>query len=192
MITETGYYTLPQSREWGGVDEQTQAKELLTLYFDAAKQGVSVTYVYQLLDAYPDPNGNNLEAHFGLFRLGNTAKPAVEAIHNLTRFLADVGTAPRSLVYRLDRLPATGNSLLLNKADGSFILAVWNEAPVWDAARLMPLNPSPVDVTVTLGSAASVDAYDPLTGVTLALGASATSVAVSVPDHPILLMIKLR
>src|ERR1700744_1221866 len=56
VITEVGYPTLRIPSSWGGVDEDTQAKLTLNLLFDAASLGIGRTYIYQLLDAYPERN----------------------------------------------------------------------------------------------------------------------------------------
>ncbi len=96
VLTEAGYYSLPGGGSWGGVDLTTQAKpRLLNLLFDAAKLGVSRTYLYQLLDAYPDPSNTDMEKHFGLFDINNKPKPVAAAIHNLTTILADSGSVGR-------------------------------------------------------------------------------------------------
>ncbi len=149
-ITETGYYTLPQSSDWGGVDESTQSSLLMNTFFDAALQGVQHTYVYQLLDAYPDPSGKNNDAHFGLFHLDGSPKLAAWALHNFAgQFPLDPPSAQVEVKATITGLPAaTGHALALTMADGSFAVFTWNEAPIWNAATHQPIAVAPIPVEV--------------------------------------------
>jgi len=193
VITETGYYTLPKSHDWGGVDELTQAKFILNLYFDAADQGVRATYVYQLLDAYPDPHSDAPEKHFGLFGLSNSAKPSAVAVHNLTRALGGQGTVadtpPGSLAFTVQGLPKSGHMLLLQGTGHRFILALWNEPRAWDASQDRPIISPSVPLTIKLLHPAAVQAYDPLTNLSNTAMTSTSDVHIDIPDHPILLSI---
>src|SRR3954454_1166592 len=66
VITESGYFDVPAANN--GVDDATQAKNTLNLILDGFNQGVSITYIYQLLSAYPD---NSEDTQYGLFRIDN-------------------------------------------------------------------------------------------------------------------------
>ena len=70
--------------DYSGVDQTVQAKYTLDTLMDAYKDGVSATYLYELLDDYPDPGNTNAQYHFGLFNSDGTPKLAASAIHNLT------------------------------------------------------------------------------------------------------------
>jgi hypothetical protein len=170
-LTETGYYTLPaDTKAWGGVDEATQAKLVLTTYLDAVRLGVVRTYIYQLLDAYPDPEGSLSEHHFGFFRLDNSPKPAATAVRNLVRMLRDGGAAARRfpalpLAHALGRMPEEGASLLLANSDGGHSLVLWDERPVWDGQGHRPLSPEPWRVELQFpGRPARIEVLDPLAG----------------------------
>jgi hypothetical protein len=191
VITETGYYTLPSSSDWGGVDDVTQAKLLLTTYFAAAQLGIYRTYVYQLLDAYADSTGADIDKHFGFFDVDNVAKPSAVAIHNLTRYLNDSETGiQRSLRYTLTGLPSTGYSLLLSKSDDSFVLAVWNEVQVWDESRKEPVQSPSITAQLCLPRRATLQTFDPLTRATETIAKTAICSAINVADHPTLISIK--
>ncbi len=149
QITETGYYTLPQSTNWGGVDEPAQAELIFNDYFDAALQGVAHTYVYQLLDAYADPNGTNNDDHFGFFNVDNSPKIVAYAMRHLADVLPpDKPSSPVNVQAAITGLPSTGHALALTSSDGSIALFLWNEAPVWNEAleSLQYVTPVPVQV----------------------------------------------
>ncbi len=196
VITEFGYFSMPQSGWYMiGVDEATQAKGVLNGYMDAAAAGVKRLYVYELLDQKPDPEHKNPEMHFGLFRVGNSPKPVAQAIHNLTSVLnASVprsasGAARHSLAYTLSGMPASANSLLLQKKDNRFVLVLWNETTFWNRAEGTPVTHPPVRINVDFGATASrVDLYDPLVSAEpFASHRDVRQLAVDVPDHVILL-----
>ncbi len=149
VITETGYYTLPQSTNWGGVDEPAQAELIMNTYFDAAAQGVQRTFVYQLLDAYADPQGTNNDDHFGFFNLDNSPKIIALAMRHLADVLpADKASPQVAVQAAIQGLPSTGHALALTASDGSIALFLWNEAPVWDepSESLQFVTPIPVQV----------------------------------------------
>jgi hypothetical protein len=198
VLTEFGYFSSPQAGWYMlGVDEPTQAKGVLNGYMDAAAAGVKRTYVYELLDEKPDPQNKNDEMHYGLFRNDNSPKVVAHAIRNLTSILnaskaRHAKTAARdTLAYTLSGMPVSANSLLLQKKDGRFVLALWNETPIWDRAKGTPLVSPPARVELDFGAKASrIDLYDPLVS-----DAPAEShrdlhqLTVDVPDHVILLEI---
>ena len=209
VITEVGNFSLPlgwppgkpwwEASTYLGVDEATQAKSILNTYFDAFAQGISRTYVYELIDQKPDFAGASTFLHYGLFRYDHAAKPAATAIHNLTAILtarapgAVNAAAKAQLDLSVAGLPETATAILLQRADGTFILALWNEVPfwAWDAQSSHPVTAAPVPVTVTLAQRArSVQVFDPLTAATpLETQHASNAVTVEVADHPILVAI---
>ena len=166
ITTELGYDT--------SVTDPTQAaKWTLDAALDGMKDGDAKTYFYALFD---DQSGN-----FGLMNPDGSPKPTGEALHNLTTLLQDTGGsfAPGSLDYTLDNTAAGDNSLLMEKSDGTYWLALWNESN------------SGHSVTLNLASTANaVEVFDPLTGTTAVQTADNTnSVQITVPDHPVLVEI---
>ena len=189
--TELGWYTLGSgTANASSVSLQVQAKYVLDGLLDAYKAGDPQTYLYELLDQ--QSNSSNTGYNFGLFYADGTAKPAATAVHDLTALLADNGGSftPGTLGYSLTGTLSTDNSLLLEKSDGSFWLALWNET------RLSgPTSPTDIavpnhTVTLILAGAANIEIYDPLTGATAIQSATgASAITLSVPDHPILVEI---
>ncbi|WP_184399908.1 calcium-binding protein, partial [Rhizobium sp. BK650] len=198
-ITETGYHTsltADTNGGWEGVDETTQAKLLLNTLMDGAFLGSKDTFIYQLLDAYADPQGSDQEKHFGLFRLDYSAKPAATAIHNLTEILADDGATqatfnPGALNYSISGLPATARSYLTEKSDGSYQIIIWNEPDIWNQTSDTAIQASATNVNVSLGGAfGTVQVYDPLTGdQPVKSFSNISSLNVDVIDHPIIINI---
>jgi hypothetical protein len=197
VITETGYYTLPKAGVgWGGVDDVTQAKLMTNLYLDAALLGIKRTYVYQLLDAYADPEGKDQEKHFGLFDLSYKPKPAATALRNLRTLLHDTDPAAQSFATKpvtvsIQGLPATAKTLTLQKADGTSIVALWNEPDIWDETAAKPIAVPPVTVALNFGAPrAWISAYAPLAGTQpVASASSSATVSLQLSDEPILVVV---
>jgi len=197
VITETGYYTLPKpGAGWGGVDELTQAKFMLNLYLDAALLDIKETYVYQLLDAYPDKTGKDQETHFGLFDLSYRPKAAATAIRTLNLLLSDTDPsarsfAPRPLSVTIGGLPASAKTLKLQKADGTSVLAIWNEPDIWDETTATPIAAAPKTIDVKLGAPRDwISAYAPVTGpAPVASAANSAQLTLPLTDEPLLVMI---
>jgi Ca2+-binding RTX toxin-like protein len=196
-ITETGYHTsltADTNGGWEGVSEATQAKLLLNTLMDGAALGSKQTFIYELLDAYSDPQGTNQEKHFGLFHLDYSAKPAATAIHNLTEILADDGAAKASfsagtLNYSIDGLPSSARSLLTEKSDGSYQIIVWNEPDIWSQSSDTVIQATTTAVKVNLGASfGSVKVFDPVTGTTAIKSLSnVSSLPLDVVDHPLII-----
>lgn len=155
------------------ITQPAAAKYVLDATFDGIKDGDAKLYFYAL---YDDGSGQ-----FGLMNADGTPKPAGQALHNLTTLMADqngAGFTTGSLAYSLSGTQSGDNQLLMQKSDGSYWLALWDET---DAAHT---------VTVSLPANANVTEYDPLTGASaVQIWSDASSVQVTVPDHPVLLEI---
>ncbi|MGO7036933.1 calcium-binding protein [Rhizobium acaciae] len=196
-ITETGYHTsltADTNGGWEGVSEATQAKLLLNTLMDGAALGSKNTFIYELLDAYSDPQGTNQEKHFGLFHLDYSAKPAATAIHNLTEILADDGATKSSfsagtLNYSIDGLPSSARSLLTEKSDGSYQIILWNEPDIWNQSSDTAIQAAATPVKVNLGASfGSVKVFDPVTGTTAIKSLSnVSSLTLDVVDHPLII-----
>src|SRR5579859_27992 len=189
--TELGWYTTGSTTDASAVSVTVQAKYTLDGLLDAYKAGDPQTFLYELLDQHAGSTNN--EYNFGLFYADGTPKPAATAIHNLTTLLADNGAAftPGQLGFQLSGTLATDNSLLLEKSDGSFWLAVWNETRLSGPTSPTDISVPNHTVTLTLAGTANIQVFDPLTGTSSVQSANGTtSIALSVPDHPILVEIQ--
>ncbi|WP_256809069.1 hypothetical protein [Bradyrhizobium sp. Bra64] len=191
VITETGYTTLA-SYSGLGVDQLVQAKSILNSLVDAFKDGVTTTYLYELLDhgSSSDPEGK-----FGLFNADGTPKLAATAIHNLTTLLADDGagghTPTKSLGYTIENLPSTGSSMVLGKSNGAYDLVVWAEPQLWNDAKDVEIANPTKRAHVHLNSVhKTVTIYDPLnTTKPIASYTNVQDFTVPVSDHPLIIEI---
>jgi len=193
VITETGYYDEPRNPYGSGVDNITAAKLTLNLLLDAASQGVSRTFLYQLRSAYPDPGDTNTDVEYGLFRKDNSPKPMAVAIHNLTTILADPGSdaatfARRPFTYTLHGLPANASELLLSKSNGRHALIVWAEPDIWSEQEHATITTA--SHTVTLRFAASIPSvalFDPMSGISaIDSWTNVDSIQFILSDHPMI------
>jgi hypothetical protein len=187
VITEAGFFDIPAAPN--GVDDATQAKDTLNLYMDAFAQGVTLTFVYQLLSAYPNQFS---DTQSGMFHIDNSRKPVATAIHNLTTILADDGrgtVAPASLDYSVAAMPVTGHSMLLESSSGVFDIILWSEPTNWNDRTHRPVSVSPTPVTITLsGTAGNVAVYDPLVGTKpITRARDVNDIVVGLADHPLII-----
>lgn len=190
MYTETGYTTKPGVADV--VTPEMQAKYTLDLLFDAAKNGIAGTYLYELLDAYA-PNSPHDDG-YGLFDFRFHPKPVAVAIHNLNAILGDAGNAasPRpGLRYAVTGAAPTVNSLALSMPNGATVVILWDER-----SGKLGQAPSPSPATLAFQGAAAaagytVLRYDPLKGSSpTATLTNVRQLPVPALDDPVLLVVK--
>jgi hypothetical protein len=193
VITETGYTTNGGSG-YNSADQTVQAKYTLDTLMDAYKDGVSKTFLYELLDEHPDPTNSNAQNHYGLFNSDGTPKLAATALHNLTAILSDPGSSssftPGTLDYTVTNLTAAyGNQLLLQKSNGTFDIVLWAEPKIWNPQTQTEVAAPHDLVTVSFAQVeGTVTVYDPLLGDTpIATYTNVQSIQVDVTDHPLVI-----
>ena len=149
QITETGYATIPNPSDPDGVDPLAQGELILNLYFDAALQGNTHTYLYQLLEAYPN-YATSSDTAFGFFNYNDGSPKAIaQVLHNIAQILPpDKPSSQQTVQATITGLPSTAHTLALTGSDGSVTIFMWNEQPVWNAASdgLLYVNPQYVQV----------------------------------------------
>jgi len=173
VTTETGWYTVALGTGQAyPITETQQGKLFLNLYLAAYKRGWSATFIYMLHD-------DSVQGYWGLYHTDWSPKLSATYLHNMTTILADtVSFTPGSLNYSIPSQPATVHDLLIQKSDGKFMLAVWNERASGSDA-----------ITVNLGATfATVKVYDPTVGtaVTQTLN-NVSSVPLTLSDHPVII-----
>lgn len=196
VYTETGYSS--NGGTGGGVNLDVQGKYTLDLLLDTAQSGIAQTDLYELLDAYA-PGSSQGDAGFGLFDYTGAPKPAAVALRNLNMLLGDTSPfaqsfGPVPLTYTVAGESSTGNHLLMQKASGVYILALWDEQPIWNRAAGMQVVPVPHIITVTVSgrTIAYTGTYDPTTGTNPIATVAGGTVSVKMTDHPVLLAIVPR
>ncbi len=194
--TEFGYYTQPMH---GAPSQRGQARLILTGLLDNVAAGVRETYLYQLLDAYPDPGAQESEKHYGLFDLEDRPKTSAQMLRRLMQLLHD--DAPNAHTFPLrpqgvaiQGLPATARTLAIETAGGETLIAVWNETPVWDATREADLDRPESDLVLKTaadrGSASVLDIVDGTTETVKDDGAS--SIHVRLGMSPLFICLSAR
>jgi hypothetical protein len=157
MATETGYHNATQSTEGHRpVSERASGiyiPRLLLDYFgqmSSRGQTVKRSFLYELIDTGTSLTSS--EQRFGLLRSDLSEKPAYKALKNLLTLLEDRGPPfdQGLLDYSLEGATPDIRTLLLQKRDGSFWLALWREVDVWDESSGGDLHPPEQQVTVRL------------------------------------------
>jgi hypothetical protein len=199
MLGLEGYGTNPADPA-GAVSETVQAKYLARLAFEAFNRGFVRAYLGGVTDRPDEQNpasgaragavAQGFGPNEGLAQLDGTPKASFTAFRNLVTLLGDRGqpAAAGYLRYRLDA-PATVHHTLLEKRDGTYVLALWLEVASTDA---------PTTVPVTLhfpGATAQVTTFTPRAGATateqragvrdldLDVADDVTLVQIAVDDH---------
>jgi hypothetical protein len=151
--TEMGYHNYTKFLDNGeqqGVSERAAAIYLPIAFLSGFNNNVERTFSYELFDEVDDPQldhkcGTSLagikycsgEGHYGLVNFDGTVKPAFTALHNLIEILSDAGSkesTPGKLDIRFSGAPATMGYTLLQKSDGDYYLAIWNDELVYSTA----------------------------------------------------------
>ena len=217
VVTETGYpdNPWPGAGMSDDVVAKYQLDNIFDMLLDGAS-AVEVYELLDQANDPNDTVGS--EDHFGFFTYTGQPKESATALHNLTTILADPGSNPASfragtLSYAVSGLASTlnpaaaeaafgygifstyvasqpiyGASYLLEKSNGTFDIAVWQEPELWDNTTATPIPDSASPVTITLAQTAqSVEVFDPLVGTApIATYSDVSSVTVMVSDHPII------
>lgn len=175
-VTEAGYNTGIGGGFASGGTPETHAMFTANMILDAFEIGAERCYIYSLIDEIENSVETDIEARFGIFRIvgGNSvAKPAATMVRNLIALLTDTGAnaatfAPGTFAPTITGMPSTGYTQLLQKSNGSYWLALWNEVKIWDEpSKTVVSNPSVASVTVNFGSPMpTVREYDFLNGQT--------------------------
>jgi hypothetical protein len=188
LLTETGYNSVSE------VDEATQAKYLSREFLVNLEAGISRSYVFTLVDI----SASGGFSDDGLLRTDYSEKPAFAAVANEIGYFADRGspTAEQALMLSVSS-PVSGiNHLLFKRRDGTYILALWNEATSWNTSTNQEIVVAPQEVTVTLATpstdVSAVALNDAGGFVTKAVSTSANGIVLPIDDHVTLLSFKIN
>ncbi len=160
-------------------DAHTQGLIDLNVVLDGWYNGVSKTFLYDLVDDGTNPTA--LESNFGLFDQAGNPKPVATNLHKPDDHPRRYGTvtSPGKLSYALTGMPGTALSMVLQKSDGSFWIIIWNAtASLYNGTS--DVVPPASNITVTFASKQTTATYDPVAG-TAPIGSTnnATTVALA-------------
>ncbi len=195
--TETGYHdALNATGEHPPVSQRAAAIYLPRLFLEYARGGVRRTFVYELVDERPDPALADVELNYGLFESDWSHKPSAIALKNTIALLDSPGNGPRRpLRHALANIADPDGAgprgavrdVLLQKADGSYWLALWQDSKVWDESARTDIANPPARVRVTLDRAMSLASYRPTQAATASGRRTARSFTVAVGDDLLLI-----
>jgi hypothetical protein len=171
VTTETGWVT---DNTPDGDDRQ--GKVFLNVYLAQYQAGWKHTFVYEFAD--------DADGAYGFYRGDlTTPRKAADYLHNFTSILADPGVcaAHGKVGYSIWNRPSTVHDLLMEKSDGTFELAVWDEQVKGSS-----------DITVKLDDRYdTVRVYDPTIGATPTQTlTNVRSVPLTASDHVLVLEFK--
>ncbi|MEM8529942.1 MAG: hypothetical protein AAGF95_03815 [Chloroflexota bacterium] len=194
MLTETGYHNaLETEDDHLPTSEQATAKYLLRMFFEHFNRNIPRTYIYEFINTFADSTTNR-EASFGLLRNDGSEKPAYKAIKNMITILEDTDGSfdPDTLDLSISGGDDSIHHTLLQKADGTFYLALWQEKPSWDRHERKEISVPSQDVTLTFTTAIEqARLYTPLTSAeAVEEHTQPDKLTLSVPDHPVIIALQ--
>ncbi len=211
VITETGFNSAANKKDKQNLTPTGHGKYIPRTIFEGFNAGSNRSFLYELLDQWDDAPNTNPEGQYGLIeRQGSAfvAKPGYTALKNLTAVLKDASFSssearwnpaeftPGQLDFDLSGQTANVHSTLLQKSDGKFYLALWQDAVSVnnsgsDSTRIADVNVPAANVTLKLNTPTSgVRIINPLTGSGgTAAAISNGRVSLSIPDSVILVEI---
>jgi hypothetical protein len=191
--TEAGNTTaLNETSGMRPCSEAVQAVYAVRTYLQHFTDGIGRTYMYELLEESPEPGLTNSEDHFGLLRSDYSEKPAFVAIKNLLSIVGYGAPAtPTPLQYSLSGDTAGDlQHLVLQRANGSYLVALWRTTSIWDHTALKDIAVPPEQISIALPTANSVTSADPLTGTTTSgLPLNQANVSVPIGPDPVILTV---
>jgi hypothetical protein len=150
VVTETGYGT-----GYGSplLDPRMDLRYMTRLFFEFLNDGVARSYSYDFIEY----GGSSKFGQYGLVQNNLVPKPAYYGIKSLIGALQDPGSAfaPSTLTYRVSGFTNNVHHLLMQKRNGTFVLAVWLEAPGWNSSSPTGGEIALPAQTVTLSAAAN-------------------------------------
>lgn len=191
VVTECGYHNKVNNRNHPGVSEEAAAKYIPRLLLHYFNRGLVRMYLYEFADEKPDAEFKDMEQHFGLIHRDGSPKPAFAALKNLIALMNDPGKefTPASLDVKFSGETNSVHRTLLQKRDGRFALALWNEVPCFDTSAHRDITNKPVTVKVQLSQPFSGKLHR-LDGSVAQSLATARDFSISVPDEVVVLELK--
>lgn len=192
VATESGYHTaMSWTADHPPVSEAAMARYVPRLFAEYYQAGIPRSWLYEFIDQGTDQT--HREQHFGLLRANGSEKPAYVALKNLITVLKDPGPhfTPGPLSYGLTGQTTNVRHLLLQKRDGRFYLVLWQGVSSYNLSTQQNVTVSSQAVTVQLSAAArQARLFTPLTTQNAVWqAANVSSIAVSVPDTPVIVEI---
>lgn len=154
VATETGYCTVANTRN--AVAPALEAKYLPRMFLEQWLAGVPRTLEYEFVDE----GTGSCNGSYGLLTTALTPKPGYYAVQHFLAALNDSGSGGNAtaLPMSITSSATSVHSLLLQKSNGSYVLALWNEVSSWDVnnGTGAALSSTPIPVSIQLAATPSV------------------------------------
>ena len=186
QFTEAGYSSDPKG--FRGTSPGVQSRGVPRIFLETFRQGIVRTFIYGFL--------MKDDAGFSLLNPDGSPKPAFKVLQAMGTILKDEpkdGFKPGSLAFTVDAKVPSVHHLLLQRNDGTFLLCLWNDVDGWDEKKKQDIVNAEQAVNLAFAQAPrKITVFRPLTNGTDAvegMASPAKTVAVNVPDHPLILEI---
>jgi hypothetical protein len=190
-VTETGYHNC-LTCFGNGVSERASGKYYSRLWFEYFNRGIVRTNAYELIDLGVSTSDRGM--NWGLLHNDGSPKPQFTATKNLVALLREdrgATCSPGRLDYTLsgDVTPALHHTLL-QKCDGRFYLALWQEVSVWNTSSKSDVTNADRSITLTLSRpAGAINVYRPVSSTNKVDSDAGGSISLRVPDEVLLVEI---
>jgi hypothetical protein len=181
VSTEDGYWDTPTMTE--SDPDSVIAKYTPRLLLEQYLHGITRTYVYELAD-------NQFSGgSYGLLQSNGTPKPQYVALRSMMQMLSDPGTSysTNKLAYAFSNSASDVHHLLLQKRDGTYLLAIWVEEPCYDVNAKAALAVPSRSISINFAKAPvvqSVYQWQPDgTTATTASGVQSSSLPITISDQ---------
>jgi hypothetical protein len=181
VTTEKGYVDNPALTDW--IPDVPYAKYVPRVLLEQYLHGIVRTYIYSLADTYLPGDS------YGLLREDGSQKPAYVSLQSMMHLLADPGASyiAGKLSWTMSGGASDLHHLLLQKRDGTFLLALWVEEPCYDVNSQTYLTVPAQNVSLAFSNAVTIESINTLQtngSMTSTAGASAqkTSLPLSITD----------
>jgi hypothetical protein len=194
-VTEAGYHDqVTTAGRDAAAPDAVIATYLPRLLLEWSQRHAARVNLYELYDESPDPGLSNFHDHFGLVDVNGRPKAQFDALANFDHLLADTGGTftPGALTYSIGSGATPVSTELVQKSDGTFVLFLWRDVPVFDPATQKAIAVPAVPVTVTLAAPVKrIQEFRPSVSARAQLNATATSsVTVGVGGDAVALVVK--
>jgi hypothetical protein len=183
-ITETGWSQTGQGvalSQWD-VTDLAAAKYWPRMVCEAFNRGVVRTAIYAFFDDDRSP-----PKYHGIMDRQFNKRKAYSGLKNMIAVFADPGASFEPGELALTMPTSVSHLPLMQRRDGSFLLAMWQDADSYNRQTFKDINVPPINVALDLGDSRHFRLFTPLDSGSPKDLPAGESVTVAVPDHLVVL-----
>jgi hypothetical protein len=190
IATGGGYHVGPPDPDHPASSERSAAVYTVRTVLEHFASGIPRTYLYELVDV---SSGARARSFFGLLRGDFSPRPAFLALKNLLAMVGTDAPATARLRYSISGDTDDLRQLLLEQADGTYLLILWRTASVWDRDARRDLDVTPKPYVVAVPDAVAAARGNPHLGTGFSpAGVAGGRIELNVGAHPAVLRITTR